>query len=156
MLEFLIAYARYAAQFGEACRAYGGDAVDRRIVQYDVGRHATLAGGLGAPGFQRSVERRIGGLGLAGMRFSISDTAEYGDLTRGPRVIDEHVRENMRRLLADIREGGFAREWIEEMDAGEPHLAELRERAADEQIEEVGAELRGLMQREAPAAQEPA
>jgi len=94
--------------------------------------------------------------GLAGMRYSISDTAEYGDLTRGPRVIDEHVRENMRRLLADIREGNFAREWIEEMDAGEPHLAELRERAADEQIEEVGAELRGLMQREAPAAQEPA
>src|ERR1700693_4860389 len=49
--------------------------------------------------------------GLAGMRYSISDTAEYGDLTRGPRVVDEHVRENMRRLLADIREGAFAREW---------------------------------------------
>jgi len=93
--------------------------------------------------------------GLAGMRYSISDTAEYGDLTRGPRVIDEHVRENMRRLLADIREGGFAREWIEEMDTGEPHLAELRARAAGEQIEAVGAELRGLMQREAPA-EEPA
>ena len=75
--------------------------------------------------------------GLAGMRYSISDTAEYGDLTRGPRVIDEHVRENMRRLLADIREGNFAREWIEEMDAGEPHLAELR----------------GLMHREAPAGE---
>ena len=78
--------------------------------------------------------------GLAGMRYSISDTAEYGDLTRGPRVIDEHVRENMRRLLADIREGSFAREWIEEMDAGE-------------RIEEVGAELRGLMHREAPAGE---
>ena len=91
--------------------------------------------------------------GLAGMRYSISDTAEYGDLTRGPRVIDEHVRENMRRLLADIREGNFAREWIEEMDAGEPHLAELRERAAGERIEEVGAELRGLMHREAPAGE---
>ena len=91
--------------------------------------------------------------GLAGMRYSISDTAEYGDLTRGPKVIDDHVRENMRRLLADIREGGFAREWIAEMDAGEPHLRELRERAADERIEEVGAELRGLMHREAPAGE---
>jgi ketol-acid reductoisomerase len=91
--------------------------------------------------------------GLAGMRYSISDTAEYGDLTRGPQVIDEHVRENMRKLLADIREGGFAREWIDEMDAGEPHLNELRERAADERIEEVGAELRSLMHREAPAGE---
>ena len=91
--------------------------------------------------------------GLAGMRYSISDTAEYGDLTRGPKVIDDHVRENMRRLLADIREGGFAREWIAEMDAGEPHLRELREQAADERIEAVGAELRSLMHREAPAGE---
>jgi ketol-acid reductoisomerase len=88
--------------------------------------------------------------GLAGMRWSISDTAEYGDLTRGPVVVDDHVRENMRRLLADIREGGFAREWIAEMDAGEPHLRELREKATDERIETVGAELRALMHREAP------
>jgi ketol-acid reductoisomerase len=93
--------------------------------------------------------------GLAGMRYSISDTAEYGDLARGPRVIDDHVRENMRSLLADIREGGFAREWIAEMEAGEPHLRELRERAAQERIETVGAELRALMHREAPA-KEPA
>jgi ketol-acid reductoisomerase len=89
--------------------------------------------------------------GLAGMRWSISDTAEYGDLTRGPRVVDDHVRENMQRLLADIREGGFAHEWIAEMDAGEPHLRELRAKAADERIETVGAELRALMHREAPA-----
>jgi ketol-acid reductoisomerase len=93
--------------------------------------------------------------GLAGMRYSISDTAEYGDLTRGPRVVDEHVRENMRRVLADIREGGFARDWIEEMEAGEPHLDELRAQAAGERIETVGAELRALMHREAPA-KEPA
>jgi ketol-acid reductoisomerase len=85
--------------------------------------------------------------GLAGMRYSISDTAEFGDLTRGPRVIDDHVRENMRQLLADIREGGFAQEWIAEMDAGEPHLKDLRERAAGERIERVGKELRGLMHR---------
>ena len=91
--------------------------------------------------------------GLAGMRYSISDTAEYGDLTRGPKVVDQHVRENMRKLLADIREGGFAREWIEEMDSGEPRLAELRQKASEERIEEVGAELRGLMHREAPAGE---
>ena len=95
--------------------------------------------------------------GLAGMRYSISDTAEFGDLTRGPQVVDDHVRENMRRLLADIREGSFAQEWIAEMDAGEPHLRELRQRAAGERIETVGAELRALMHREAPAAaKEPA
>jgi ketol-acid reductoisomerase len=85
--------------------------------------------------------------GLSGMRYSISDTAEYGDLTRGPRVIDEHVRENMRKLLSDIREGVFAQEWIEEMDAGEPHLNELRAKAGEERIERVGAELRALMHR---------
>jgi ketol-acid reductoisomerase len=86
--------------------------------------------------------------GLAGMRYSISDTAEYGDLTRGPRVIDEHVRENMRKLLSDIREGNFAHEWIGEMETGEPHLRELREKAADQRIETVGRELRSLMHRE--------
>jgi ketol-acid reductoisomerase len=85
--------------------------------------------------------------GLAGMRYSISDTAEYGDLTRGPRVIDEHVRENMRKLLSDIREGNFAHEWIGEMETGEPRLRELREQAADQRIETVGRELRSLMHR---------
>ena len=86
--------------------------------------------------------------GLSGMRYSVSDTAEYGDLTRGPRVIDEHVRENMRALLADIRAGVFAKEWISEMDAGEPHLAELRKQAASQTLEQVGPELRALMRRE--------
>ncbi|HEY3020813.1 MAG TPA: ketol-acid reductoisomerase [Solirubrobacteraceae bacterium] len=86
--------------------------------------------------------------GLSGMRYSISDTAEYGDLTRGPRVIDEHVRENMRKLLSDIREGVFAREWIDEMETGETRLNELRAKAADERIEQVGKELRALMRRE--------
>jgi ketol-acid reductoisomerase len=85
--------------------------------------------------------------GLSGMRYSISDTAEYGDLTRGPRVIDDHVRDNMRKLLSDIREGVFAQEWIAEMDEGEPNLSELREKAKAERIEKVGAELRSLMHR---------
>jgi ketol-acid reductoisomerase len=86
--------------------------------------------------------------GLAGMRYSISDTAEFGDLTRGPKVIDEHVRENMRSLLADIQNRVFADEWIAEMDAGEPRLKELREQAAQGRIETVGKELRALMKRE--------
>jgi ketol-acid reductoisomerase len=86
--------------------------------------------------------------GLAGMRYSISDTAEYGDLTRGPRVIDEHVRERMREILADIQSGVFAREWIEQMDSGEPRLRELRAEAQEQPIEQVGRDLRGLMRRE--------
>jgi len=86
--------------------------------------------------------------GLSQMRYSISDTAEYGDLTRGPVVIDDHVRATMRKLLEDVRAGVFAREWIAEMDAGEPRLGELRAQASDQLIEEVGRELRGLMHRE--------
>jgi ketol-acid reductoisomerase len=86
--------------------------------------------------------------GLSGMRYSVSDTAEFGDLTRGPRVIDEHVRARMRELLDDIRSGVFAREWIAEMDAGEPRLRELREQAATQPLEQVGKELRALMRRE--------
>ncbi len=86
--------------------------------------------------------------GLSGMRYSVSDTAEYGDLTRGPRVIDELVREQMKVLLEDIQSGAFAREWIAEMDAGEPHLAELRKRASEQLLEQVGPELRALMRRE--------
>jgi ketol-acid reductoisomerase len=83
--------------------------------------------------------------GLAGMRFSVSDTAEYGDLSRGPQVIDDHVRQNMRKLLSDIREGSFAQDWIDQMNTGEPRLKELRAKAADERIEQVGRELRSLM-----------
>jgi ketol-acid reductoisomerase len=90
--------------------------------------------------------------GLAHMRHSISDTAEYGDLTRGRIVIDEHVRTRMRFLLDEIRNGGFAREWIGEMEQGEPNLDRLRRAAADQQIEHVGRELRGLMRREGVAA----
>jgi ketol-acid reductoisomerase len=91
--------------------------------------------------------------GLSGMRYSISDTAEYGDLTRGPRVIDEHVRERMRELLADIQSGAFAREWIEQMDTGEPRLRELRAQAQEQPLEQVGRELRALMRREVTEVQ---
>ncbi|GIU94852.1 MAG: ketol-acid reductoisomerase (NADP(+)) [Gaiellaceae bacterium] len=90
--------------------------------------------------------------GLSGMRYSVSDTAEYGDLTRGPRVIDAHVRETMRALLDDIRSGAFAREWIAEMEAGEPNLDRLRREASQQLLEQVGPELRALMRREGAEA----
>ena len=77
--------------------------------------------------------------GLAGMRYSISDTAEYGDLTRGPMVIDDHVRENMRKILSDIQDGTFAREMMAEEASGRPHFTALRAAAADHHIEPVGA-----------------
>src|SRR4029450_7717394 len=90
--------------------------------------------------------------GLSHMRFSISDTAEYGDYTRGQRIVDEHVREAMGKVLGEIQDGTFAREWIAEMDSGEKKLEELRRAAADQLLENVGRELRALMQTEAPEA----
>ncbi|HXW35533.1 MAG TPA: ketol-acid reductoisomerase [Acidimicrobiales bacterium] len=83
--------------------------------------------------------------GIAGMRYSISDTAEYGDLTRGPRVIDAHVRETMQKILDDIRSGEFAEEWIAENRDGRKTFNELRERGREHQIEKIGAELRAMM-----------
>ncbi len=83
--------------------------------------------------------------GIAGMRYSISDTAEYGDLTRGPRIIDSRVRETMRRVLDDIRSGAFAEEWIAENRSGRKHFDELRAKGAAHSIEKVGAELRAMM-----------
>ena len=79
------------------------------------------------------------------MRYSVSDTAEYGDLTRGPRVIDDHVKENMKKILADIQDGTFAREWITENHEGRPRFRPLREQARSSQIHEVGRELRSMM-----------
>ncbi|MBF8267251.1 MAG: ilvC [Dehalococcoidia bacterium] len=84
-----------------------------------------------------------GGLGY--MRYSISDTAEYGDYSRGPRVIDDHVRQNMKRILEEIQNGSFAREWIAENKAGRPRFNALRQQEAEHPIEEVGKTLRGMM-----------
>lgn len=83
--------------------------------------------------------------GLSGMRDSVSDTAEYGELTRGPRVIDERVRQEMRRILSEIRSGEFARELVAEEDAGRPTFRKLREQGARHPIEETGRTLRGMM-----------
>src|ERR671930_549638 len=83
--------------------------------------------------------------GIANMRYSISNTAEYGDLTRGKRVINDETRKAMKALLADIQSGKFADEWITEYRCGLPHFRELRKEAAKHPVEEVGAKLRGLM-----------
>jgi ketol-acid reductoisomerase len=83
--------------------------------------------------------------GISGMRFSISDTAEYGDLTRGPRIINEGTRAEMKKILGEIRDGSFAEEWIAENRAGRPRFNELRAKGAEHPIEKVGAELRAMM-----------
>jgi ketol-acid reductoisomerase len=83
--------------------------------------------------------------GIAGMRYSISDTAEYGDLTRGPRVINSAVREEMGRILDEIRSGKFAEEWVAENRIGRPRYRQLQEEGRSHPIEKVGAELRAMM-----------
>lgn len=82
--------------------------------------------------------------GITKQRWSISDTAEYGDYVSGPRVIDEHVRENMKAVLADIQSGAFAKRFIDDQDAGAPEFKKLREEGQGQQIESVGRELRKL------------
>jgi ketol-acid reductoisomerase len=83
--------------------------------------------------------------GIQGMRYSISNTAEYGDMTRGPRVIGPESRAAMRKILEDIQSGEFAREWIAENRAGGENFQRMREEAAGAQVEEVGGELRKMM-----------
>jgi ketol-acid reductoisomerase len=83
--------------------------------------------------------------GIVGMRDSISNTAEYGDMTRGPRVIGPEVREAMQKILADIQSGEFAKEWIAENRAGAENFQRMRDEAARHQIEEVGKDLRAMM-----------
>ena len=83
--------------------------------------------------------------GLAGMRFSISNTAEYGDYTRGKRVITDETRAAMKQILAEIQSGDFAREWIAENRAGQENFLRMRAEQADTQVEHVGSELRSHM-----------
>jgi ketol-acid reductoisomerase len=83
--------------------------------------------------------------GLAGMRYSISNTAEYGDYTRGKRVITEETRANMRKILQEIQSGDFAREWIAENRAGQENFKRMRAEQAATQVEDVGRELRSHM-----------
>ena len=83
--------------------------------------------------------------GIADMRYSVSNTAEYGDLTSGPRVIDAGVKERMKEVLADIQSGRFARDFIEENRSGGISFRALRRRAAEHPVEEIGAQLRSLM-----------
>jgi len=83
--------------------------------------------------------------GMANMRYSISNTAEYGDYTRGPRVITEETKAEMRRILDDIQSGRFARDWVTECRAGQPSFKALRRRHAEHSIEQVGAKLRAMM-----------
>jgi ketol-acid reductoisomerase len=83
--------------------------------------------------------------GIANMRYSISNTAEYGDMTRGRRVIGPEAREAMKKILADIQSGKFADEWTTEYRCGSPHFRELRKEGEHHPIEEVGARLRSLM-----------
>jgi ketol-acid reductoisomerase len=84
-----------------------------------------------------------GGLGY--MRFSVSDTAEYGDYTRGPRVVDQRIRQEMKKILSEVQSGQFAKEWIEENKSGRKNFLAMREAARHQPIEEVGRELREMM-----------
>ena len=79
------------------------------------------------------------------MRNDISNTAEYGDLTRGPRLIDESVRERMRGILKEVQNGEFAREWVLENRANQPVLQALRRQESELEIERVGKNLRSMM-----------
>jgi ketol-acid reductoisomerase len=83
--------------------------------------------------------------GLAGMRYSVSDTAEYGDYSRGPRIIDDRTKAEMGRILAEIQSGSFAREWVSEDDQGRPNFTRMREAGANHPIERTGKPLRRMM-----------
>lgn len=94
--------------------------------------------------------------GMSYMRYSVSDTAEYGDYTAGPRLISDDVRKTMRQILSDIQDGSFATRWILENQAGRPSFNAMRRAAQGHQIEQVGAELRAMMSWLQPRADAPA
>jgi ketol-acid reductoisomerase len=83
--------------------------------------------------------------GIAKQRWSVSDTAEYGDYVSGPRVIDPHVKDNMRQVLKEIQDGSFAARFIADQDAGAPEFKALRAKGEQHPIEDTGRKLRGLM-----------
>jgi ketol-acid reductoisomerase len=83
--------------------------------------------------------------GIASMNYSISDTAEYGEMSRGPRVVTPATKVEMKKILAEIQSGDFAREWIAENENGRPNFSKMRENTAKHPIEKVGAELRAMM-----------
>jgi ketol-acid reductoisomerase len=83
--------------------------------------------------------------GIGGMRFSVSDTAEYGDLSRGPRVINDSVRETMREILSEIQSGEFAEEWVAEAHSGRENFYRLEAEGREHRIEKVGSDLRAMM-----------
>jgi ketol-acid reductoisomerase len=83
--------------------------------------------------------------GLAYMRYSVSDTAEYGDYTRGPRIVNDETKAEMKKILAEIQSGAFARDWVLENQANRAGFLAMRKRDADHQIEEVGKRLRAMM-----------
>jgi ketol-acid reductoisomerase len=83
--------------------------------------------------------------GISGMRYSISDTAEYGDMSRGPRIIDDGTRERMKEILSEIQSGKFAEEWVAEAHGGRKNFKAMEDAGKDHLIEKVGAELRGMM-----------
>ena len=83
--------------------------------------------------------------GIANMRYSISNTAEYGDYTRGPRIVNEQTKAEMKKILKEIQSGQFAKEWMAENETGGKRFPEMRAQAAKHPIEEVGAKLRDMM-----------
>ena len=83
--------------------------------------------------------------GISGMRYSISDTAEYGDMSRGPRIVNDDTRAEMKKILSEIQDGTFAKEWVEESKSGRKNFLAMEDAGKDHLIEKVGGDLRAMM-----------